>query len=823
MPSGKIAVIKDKALHISSQSYRLLESVMYEVVKIDPTNVQVYDLDPFLKVGDVDVIMSIGEKALNYITDLHGITKFAGTVQASPSGIPVVPIVSPGFIDHNPNYLRKFAEDVLTAYHVSIGIQKTEAENQYKVVTDMVTVAEVITYIKQTGYCSFDFETTELTDMGTFDPNFYCTSLSLSFQQGSSYVIPLFHKESPFDNIQIESIFYELNKHVFGNPRVTKIGHHVKFDMHCLAWCGVVDFRGPYHDTMLLHQLYDENLSHKLKDIVRDFFPRFANYEKAIKKDWANIPLADLVRYNALDSDLTFRLYWVLTNILMEDERLYLMYRNLTAAATKAFFRTEEIGMLVDKEFLTESIRNVEKLIQNQEDIMRMQTAVTKFEVFKTEQFRLATIDTLEAKLEKLKVTEFKSKKAQSNNEIKIIDLEQQIAGLKSGSIFVETQVVNFNSPEQLKELLFSKEGFGFDKPSDSYGTSDSTGADNLDLIHDKSGFIEQLMIVRQLKKIVNTYLVSILNKLDENHYIHTSFNQHIAKTGRLSSDKPNLQNIITRTKYKVVEESVALVKESFTVPKGYTLIQADYSQMELRVIAHYAQEKAMIEAYKNNQDIHEITAANSRGYTLEEYKALDPKLYKQYRFEAKAENFGFVYGISAEGFKEYARTAYSLNISQKEAERKREAFFKKYPNLLNYHKLFKEKAKKFKYVRTFFGRKVHLPDIDSINGGVRGHAERNAINSPIQGTAGEMTIWAFTLLSLRLNPAVLLVNEIHDAIYFYVPDGLLEESIQLIRETMEHLPLQLYFYRDIDSLPIKVDFESSKKSWKKVAPYLGN
>jgi DNA polymerase-1 len=824
MQDGKIVLIKEKTLYPGSASYKLLESVMYDVVKIDPANVQIVDLNPLLKITEADVIVPIGEKSLNYIANLHGITKYAGTVQTAPSGIPVVPIVSPGFIDHNPNYLRKFAEDMLVAYHISMGIKKEEVENQYKVVTDMVTLAELILYIKQTGYCCFDFETTELTDMGTFDPDFYCTSLSISFQQGSSYVIPLYHKESPFSDTQIKFIFHELNKRVFGNPNITKVGHHIKFDMHCLAWCGVTEFRGPFHDTMLMHQLYDENLSHKLKDIVRDFFPRFANYEKAITKDWANIPLNDLARYNALDSDLTFRLYWVLTDILLKDDHLYLMYRNLTAAATKAFFKVEETGMLVDKDFITESIRNVEELIEDQESIMRMHTAVTKFDMFKTEQFRIDTINNLVAKLEKCQNAEFKSKTAQTNNQRKITELENQISGFKSGTITVESQSINFNSPDQLKELFFSKEGFNFKKPENHYGNSDdSTGADNLSLINDKSGFIEQLMVYRQLKKLVSTYLESILNKLDENHFIHTNFNQHVAKTGRLSSDKPNLQNIITRTKYKVVEDSVSLVKQSFTVPEGYTLVSADYSQMELRLIAHYAQETAMIDAYRNNQDLHEITAANSHGYTLDEFKVIDHDLYKQYRFEAKAENFGFIYGISPEGFREYARTTYNLNISLNEAKKRREAYFKKYPNLLTYHKLYKEKGKKFKYVRTFFGRKVHLPDIDSINEGVRSHAERNAINSPIQGTGGELTIWALTLLSNRLDPKILIVNEIHDAIYFYVPDSILDESIIIIRETMEKLPLKKYFYKEIDSLPIKVEFETSKKNWKSVSPYLIN
>jgi DNA polymerase I-like protein with 3'-5' exonuclease and polymerase domains len=815
MPNGKIAVIKDKALHCSSKSYELLESIMYNVVKIDRANVQVSDLDPFLSVKDVDVIMTVGEKALNYITDLKGITKYAGTVQTSAQGIPVVPIVSPGFLDHNPNYLRRFAEDILTAYHVSIGVRKEEVSNQYVVIADMTTLTEVITYIKQTGYCSFDFETTELTDMGTFDPDFYCTTLSLTFQQGSAYVIPLWHPDSPFDNIQLESIFYELEKHVFGNPDIVKIGQNTKFDMHCLVWCGVVNFRGVYHDTMLMHQLYNENISHKLKDMVRDFFPQFANYEAVLAKNW-KASLSDLARYNALDSDLTFRLYWVLTDLLLEDERIYLMYRNLTAPAMVALFKMEETGMLVDKEFLTESIRDVQELIADQEALMRMHTPVQRFEEFKKKEERLAAIVDLQSKLEKESIAEYKSKQAQKNKEERIGNYKLQLDSLKSGNLVLDHTRINFNSPDQLKELLFTEQGFGFKMPQETYNSKpDSTGADNLDLIKDPSGFIEQLQVMRQLKKIEGTYLSSILNKLDENHYIHTNFNQHVAKTGRLSSDKPNLQNIITRTKYKVVEDSVALVKKSFVVPEGYTLVQADYSQIELRIVAHYAKELTMIEAYKNNQDIHELTAANSRGYTVEEFKKIDPKLYKQYRYEAKAENFGFVYGISPEGFREYARTTYGINISLRDAEKKRDAYFKKYPELLNYHKEFKNKAKQFKYVRTFFGRKVHLPDIDSSIGGIRGHAERNAINSPIQGTAGEMTIFAVTLLMIRLPKSIKIVNTIHDSILFYVPDNILEQALILIRETMENLPLKLYFGRAIDSLPIKVDFEVSKNNWK--------
>lgn len=1141
--SDKIYVVIPPDL--GSKGMDLLKDIMFQVVKMDPNRVYFVKCNSFLKITEGSVIITVGENSLNILTDLKGVTKYAGTIQTSTFNIPVVPIVSPGFIEHNPNYLRKFAEDILTAHQVSLGMNKGEVSNQFKVVTDISLIDTLCDYIEQTGYCSFDFETTEIMDMGTFDPDFSCTTLAISFQQGSAYVIPLYHPESPFSDSDIKEIFKLLQERVFGNPDIVKIGHNVKYDMHCAAWCGVTSFRGPYHDTMLMHQLYNEILSHKLKDIIRDFFPRFANYEIALAKNW-EAGLDVLAQYNAWDSDLTFRLYWVLTKILMEDDRLYLMYRNLTAPATKALFQIEESGMLVDKAFIIESINQVQKMIDDQESIMRIHTQVQKYEAIKTEELRVQMIEDLTKKLEEAKVAEYKSKTAIKNNENRILNLNNQIIGLKSGSIQVEPYVVNFNSPDQLKHLLFDKDGFGFPISSPKFGAkSDSTSADNLDLIKDDSGFIESLKVTRQLKKILSTYLNSILNKLDEDHFIHTNFNQHVAKTGRLciegnqlvqipggskaikdiqindlvycydndnnlrirkvlnkwnkgvhpivklvwqsssngnnttdygellctpnhfiktfngwveakdlkindrlfhlsrrdhiengvprtrlyfsvgnmkkeqivikqelfncfdskiaihhkdfnpannypdnlelmdksihsgmhtkllldkgkikwdhlknykhiyqygennlryihktryqllkmlykaggrptyidmdfntfkekcalyninitevskrfnrdglyinrgllknafkysthkklklgyyrakelyeyynmtnhrvknvipwgetevydievedynnfiaseicvhnSSDKPNLQNIITRTKYKEVEDAVAFVKKSFIVPDEYTLVQADYSQMELRVIAHFADEKTMIDAYRRDQDIHELTAANSRGYTLEEFKKLDPKLYKQYRYEAKAENFGFIYGISSEGFREYARTTYDLKLSQRESEHRRAAYFKKYPNLLKYHQEYISKAKKFKYVRTMFGRKIHLPDIDSINSGVRGHAERNAINSPIQGTAGEMTIFAVALLTVRLPKEVYIVNTIHDSIMFYIPDNMVSTVIPIIKETMENLPAKQYFGREIDSLPIKVDFEYSKKSWKELVSYI--
>jgi DNA polymerase-1 len=816
---GKISILKDPSLN-QGKSFELLEKVLYQICQVNPDNVTMFNIPPNINAFQsvqTDVILTVGEAALNYCCGLKGIMKYAGTVQKMGS-IPVVPIVSPGYIEHNANYMRQWAEQIQLASNISMGIKQVEATNQFIIVKDLGTIEKVAQYCKETGYCSFDFETTDLTDLGTFDPDFMPLTISISFQPGSAYVIPLMHPEGPFADITLEEVVIRLRP-IFCNPHITKIGQNVKFDLHCAAWLGIMDHRGPYHDTMLMHQLIDENMPHGLKPIVKEYYPRFANYEAEVGKNFSGVSLEVLAKYNALDSDLTLRHYWIFTNILLENPEIYLMYRNLTAPATKTLFHMEETGMLCNKQHLVESIRKVDEMILKQEKAMADHYEVTRFMLFKKEEARRNLIVGLEAKQEKVSLQGFKSKTAQENWVKRLADINQTLQDLKTGVKEVEAPEINFSSPAQLSELMFSVEGFGFVIPKQEYKRykEDSTSADNISLIKDKTGFIDDLQAFRQLKQINSTYLGSILEKLDKDHYIHTTYNQHVTKTGRLSAKNPNLQNIISRTKFKIVEDAVALVKQAFISPSGYTLYQADYSQIELRIMAHYAQEHNMLEIYRQNKDIHEATAANSHGYKIEEFQKLketDPALYKKLRFQAKAENFGYVYGMSANGFKEYARTDYNMDITLKDAEKRREAYFKKYPELLKYHKLYIDKARKFKYVRTFFGRRVHLPDIDSINSGVRGHAERNAINSPIQGSAGEMTIFALSLLQNRLPKEVLIVNSIHDSIMMYIPIGMEDEVLPNIKETMENLPLMQYFGKEIGSVPIIVEFESSKESW---------
>jgi len=822
-----ILVALDKASNTNIQNgyINMLKKIMFDLIEIDPGDITILvwdDLDTFKSLLDThkpDVTITCGEGLLNTLFKMKGIMTHAGKL-LDYEGYKVVPIMSPGYLDSHPSKISMYVDLIVGAYHVGLGLDQMEITNQFDIVTTHLELHKYVQIIKQMGICSFDFETNKLTDMATFDPDFKIRSLALSYQQGSAIVINF---EEIDDNTFI-SMLKILEKDVFGNRHVIKVGQNTKFDMHCAAHLGIRCFEGVFHDTMLMHQLMDEYESHALKSMVRTFLPRYSNYENILAgyDTWESIPFEVLAQYNAWDADLTLRLYILFTDILMTEEpRLYNLYRNLSAPAMMALFRAEENGMLIDNHYLNNSIDATTAIIESHEAKMREYKEVIRYEAIRMGEQAAERIVTLQHKYDQEKVKDYASKTAQVNQEKRLKDFETEVANIKTGKIIVHTPL-NFSSPLQMNDLAYSANGFAFDRPTDpiSGETKTGTGKEVLLYITDKTGFIDDLLAYRQMNKILGTYLEGIHTKLDDQNFIHTNFNQDVTKTGRLSSSKPNLQNMITRTKYKAVADLVKVVKNAFTVPEGYTMIQADYSQAELRLIAHYSQDKVMMQGFIDGVDIHELTASFVHNLSIEDFQALLKKDYIQYRFEAKAHNFGFIYGMSAYGYQNYARVEYGLKISKKKSEDTRIKFFETYPELLQYHRIYKAKALKYGYVRTLFGRKCRIPDINSPNRFKRGHAERNAINSPIQGTTGELTIFAFSLLQHCLDKSVLFVNTVHDSILYYVPDALVAKAIAIIKKTMENLPIDLYFNKEL-SLPMKADFEQSKKSWGQLESYV--
>jgi DNA polymerase-1 len=274
----------------------------------------------------------------------------------------------------------------------------------------------------------------------------------------------------------------------------------------------------------------------------------------------------------------------------------------------------------------------------------------------------------------------------------------------------------------------------------------------------------------RQLSKLKSTYTDALQSEIHpRTKRIHTSFSLTGAATGRLSSSDPNLQNIPIRT------EEGRKLRKAFIAEKGHKLLSADYSQIELRIVAHIADVEPLKQAFLDNQDIHAITASQVFGVPVE---GMDPMT----RRSAKAINFGIIYGISAFGL------ARQIGVSRGDAQAYIDAYFERYPGIRDYMERTKEFCRKHGYVETLFGRRVHLPMINDKNGARRSFAERAAINAPIQGTAADIIKRAM----IRIPPALAakklaarMLLQVHDELIFEVPDAEVEATAKLVSSVM--------------------------------------
>jgi DNA polymerase-1 len=391
-----------------------------------------------------------------------------------------------------------------------------------------------------------------------------------------------------------------------------------------------------------------------------------------------------------------------------------------------------------------------------------------------------------------------------------------KIALLKSGEEVIYEKI-NFGSWQQLQKLLYTNpEGFAFPTDEDM-----STAKDALLELNDESGFVDELLMWKVMGKTLGTYLKGNLLRVDDNGYIHGALKLQGTKSGRLSSANPNLQNVPNPKKIKnpLARNVVERVKKSFIVPEGYTLIQFDYSQAELRLAAEFSNDPVMLKAYANDEDLHSLTAASTMGLTLEEFMALPPEKRSVYRGQGKPVNFGLIYRMGAAGLRDYARKSYGVRMTEEEAQTAWDSFFDLYKRILKYHDKQVEKGRAFGWVRTLFGRRRRLPDSKSANNFYRGLDERIAINSPIQGTAGEIMIFALAIIGHRLRHLrVIFVNTVHDSGLYYIHDDDLHLALPIIKQAAENLPMEQYFGRGLKKVTMKIDIEVSKESWKDLA-----
>jgi DNA polymerase-1 len=345
---------------------------------------------------------------------------------------------------------------------------------------------------------------------------------------------------------------------------------------------------------------------------------------------------------------------------------------------------------------------------------------------------------------------------------IRIAELEKSIHSLAGEADF------NINSPKQLGEVLFDKMGLSGGKKTK---TGYSTSADVLEKLKDTHPIINEVLEYRQLTKLKSTYADGLAEFIGEDNRIHSRFNQKITATGRISSTDPNLQNIPVRM------ELGKQIRKVFVPEDDYIFVDADYSQIELRILAHLSGDVNLIEAYKQAQDIHRITASQVFHVPFDE-------VTDQMRRNAKAVNFGIVYGISSFGLSQ------DLSISRKEAAEYIERYFENFPGIKLYLDGLVAGAKEKGYVTTMFGRKRPVPEISSSNFMQRSFGERIAMNSPIQGTAADIIKLAMIRVHNRLKEAGLksrLILQVHDELLIECYEPEIDEVKDILQNEMAH------------------------------------
>jgi DNA polymerase I len=515
--------------------------------------------------------------------------------------------------------------------------------------------------------------------------------------------------ENHHEAVQIVSEF----KKLFEDPGIGKTGQNMKFDISILKWYDV-DVKGKFFDTMLAHYLIQPDMRHNM-----DFLSvTYLNYRP--------VSIESLIGKKG-KSQLTMRTVDIETikEYAAEDADVTLQLRNV-------------LEPLLQKTDTRELFEKIEVPL-------------------------VPVLASMEADGVKLDVNALHDFSADLTGEIRLLENSiYEDAGAK----------FNISSPRQLGEILFDKLNI-VENPRQTRTKQYSTGEEILAKLVHKHPIIDKILEYRSLTKLKSTYvdvLPTLVNPRDGR--IHTSYNQAVAATGRLSSNNPNLQNIPIRT------EKGREIRKAF-VPRNdhYILLSADYSQIELRIIAHISGDEAMIDDFRSGHDIHTATASKVYGVTME-------SVTREMRRNAKTVNFGIIYGISAFGLSE------RLNIARKEAADIIRQYFIKYPGIKNYMDGTIASARKNGYVETMMKRRRYIRDITSNNATLRGFAERNAINAPIQGSAADMIKIAMINIFNEFEKRKLkskMILQVHDELVFDVHTPEVDEVKIIIADKMQN------------------------------------
>lgn len=691
-------------------------------------------------------------------------------------------------------------------------------ETKYKIITNKQELKKLIQCCKQTGYASVDFETNAET---IYNKSFKPTILSVTFQPGFGCSIPLDHfetKKYTSSGWNWKKMLRKFGEEIIENPEVVKVAWNYKFDDQIFQKYNIY-YRGVCLDGMLAKYLLNEEKPNDLKSMVRRYLPEYGDYEKQDKFDkipWDKKEMEPLCHYGCQDTDYTLRLMLFFEKKLI-DLGLYNIYRNLIMTASRVLTSVEKNGLYVDRAFNQELLDSYLPKIEAAKEAIYNLPKVKKF----TKLYNQSKIEKYIAKLEE----EIENLDPRVDKR-KIQSREQKIANIRAGVFTTKKELelirpVSLGSSVDLPQLMYSEEGFNFEviKKNDSGKPStDEETLTNLRLTvkkpdSPKAVFLDSLLELRGLEKMYKTYIKGWHEKTQDDDRLHGRFLIHGTTSGRLSSAEPNAQQIPKTS----VDPNI---KKQLVAPKGTLYIASDFSQAELRIMAHLSGDETYLNAFNSGQDPHLAIAATKYHVPYEEALKIyedenhpDHKIWKVRRKQAKQIAFGLIYGIGAKLLAvKLSDPKSGIIVTPEEAQKEMDIFFGQHPKLKTFLKKQEKFLRKNGYLVSLFGRKRRLPQIYSSDRGEEAYALRLALNFPCQSAASDMCLFGSILIYYLMRqgklPPTKSVCLVHDANYQITkPENINTWSIYEMWQIYRNPLTKPYFGFQIDDVTMDMDF----------------
>lgn len=694
-------------------------------------------------------------------------------------------------------------------------------ESRYDIIKSFSQVKRLVKACLKTGIASVDFETNA---EGIYNKTFKPTILSVTFQVGSGVSIPLCHHE--YENPHWKRWLKYFGRKVVENPNITKVGWNLKFDLQIFELYGIY-VRGTVLDGMLMKYLLNEEKPNDLKSMVRRYLPEHGDYEKAEKFDkipWDKKPLEPLCKYGCQDTDYTLRLAMFFESKLIE-VGMYPLFRHLIMPASRVLQHAEKTGLYLDRKFNQELLESYKPKIDQATSNCLNLPRVKKFSRWLVQERISKYLASIESELEDLDYHNPKDAR-------KIASREQKISNIRAGVFTTKkelelTREVNLGSTIDLPLLLYSEKGFKFpiikytkDKKTNRDTDKPSTDEDTLVELrltvknpeNPKAIFLDNLLELRGLKKMYTTYIEGWHDKVQDDDRIHGQFKIIGTTSGRLSSSEPNLQQI--------PKTSVdANIKKQLVAPKGKLYMALDYSQAELRIMAHLSGDETYLEAFAKGQDPHLAIAANKYGVSYEEANKAysdeqhpDYKLWKNRRKQAKQICFGIIYGIQKKLLAvKLSDPKAGIIVTPDEAQQQLNEFFQEHPKIKKFMINQEKVLIKHGYIKSLFGRKRRLPQVYSDNEQEAAYAVRLSVNMPCQSAASDMTLFASILNYWKMRQGILPYMPetctVHDAVYYLAdPQDVNVWVVYNIWETCRNPDTKKYFGFEINDVSMSMD-----------------